>query len=164
MTRLIRNQAIIDDDWQSPGDDAPLPSSGRVILSLKRWREARDELKTGDVVVGVKIPNTEDVDTLWPELADRPLIAVEFPAHGDGRAFSQASVLRTRYNYRGEIRAVGDVMRDQIYFMHRCGINAMVPRADQDLAVCLTAFRDFTEPYQGAADGLPPVYVRRRAG
>ncbi len=161
MTKIIRDRQIVEDDWISLADDAPLPSSGRVILSLKRWEESRDALKTGDAVVGVRIPNTADVVQLWPTLQDRPLIAVEFPAFGDGRAFSQARVLRERFGFKGEIRAVGDVMRDQIFYMQRCGINAMAPRADQDLQACLAAFRDFTTPYQGAADRQISIFQRR---
>jgi uncharacterized protein (DUF934 family) len=163
MAKIIRNREIVDDDWIALADDVPLPSSGRLILSLKRWQESRDALKTGDTVIGVRIPNTVDVATLWDELKDRPLIAVEFPAFGDGRAFSQARVLRERFGYKGEIRAVGDVLRDQLFFMHRVGIEAMVPRADQDLAVCLSAFKDFTTPYQGSVD-TPVSVFQRRAG
>lgn len=164
MGNIIRNRQIVADDWTALPDEAPLPSSGRIVVSLKRWREVRDAAKTGDACIGVRIPNTEDVIALWPEISDRPLIAVEFPAFGDGRAFSQAALLRKRLGFKGEIRAVGDVMRDQIYYMDRCGIDAIVPRADQDLQVCLTAFKDFAVPYQTAADGQPPVWARRRAG
>ena len=163
-TRIIRDRKIVDDDWTSIADDAALPSSGRVIFSLKRWQEVRDTLNTGDVVAGVRIPNTADVVALWAELEDRPLIAVEVPIFGDGRAYSQARVLRERFGYKGEIRAVGDVLRDQIFFMQRCGINAMAPRADQDLAGCLAAFGEFTTPYQGAADQQISILQRRRAG
>lgn len=161
--KVIRNQKIVEDDWTTIADDAEIPTSGRVILSLKRWQEVRDALKTGDVVAGVRIPNTVDLATLWDQLKDRPLIAIEFPAFGDGRAFSQARLLRERYGYKGEIRAVGDVVRDQIFFMHRTGIDTIVPRADQDLQDCLKAFRDFTVPYQGSADLPVSVFQRRRA-
>jgi uncharacterized protein (DUF934 family) len=161
MARIIRNGSIVQDDWITLPDDAEIPTSGRVILSLKRWQETRDALKTGDAVVGVRIPNTADVVALWSEIKDRPLIAVEFPAFGDGRAFSQAAVLRERFGYKGEIRAVGDVLRDQIFYMQRCGIDAMVPRADQDLQVCVDALKDFTTPYQSAADETIPIYKRR---
>ncbi len=163
MSKVIRNQQIVDDDWTTIADDAGIPAAGRVIFSFKRWQEVRDALKTGDVVAGVRIPNTVDVATLWDQLKDRPLIAIEFPAFGDGRAFSQARLLRERYGYKGEIRAVGDVLRDQIHYMHRVGIDTMAPRADQDLQGCLKAFRDFTVPYQGSADQPLSVFQRRRA-
>ena len=161
MSRIIRNREIVEDDWTSLPDDAEIPTSGRVILSFKRWQETRDALKTGDVVVGLRIPNTADVIALWDQLKDRPLIAVDFPSFGDGRAFSQARVLRERLGFKGEIRAVGDVLRDQLFYMHRVGIDAMVPRADQDLAACLAAFKDFTIPYQGSVDAPVSVFQRR---
>jgi len=163
MSKIIRNRQIADDDWTALPDDAEIPTSGRVILPLKRLQEVRDALKTTDVVAGVRLPNTADVLVLWAELKDRPLIALEFPAFGDGRAYSQARVLRERLGFKGELRAVGDVMRDQLFFMHRVGFDVMVPRADQDLAVCLTAFKDFTIPYQGSVD-LPVSVFQRRAG
>jgi uncharacterized protein (DUF934 family) len=163
VSKIIRNRQIVEDDWAAIADDVEIPTSGRVIFSLKRWREVRDALKTGDVVAGVRISNNVDVVTLWDELKDRPLIAVEFPAFGDGRAYSQARVLRERLGFKGELRAVGDVMRDQLFFMHRVGIDTMVPRADQDLQLCLTAFRDFTVPYQGSVDQPVSVFQRRRA-
>lgn len=163
-SRIIRDRAIVEDDWTALPDDAEIPTSGRVILSLKRWQETRDALKTGDVVVGVRIPNTVDVVSVWDQLKDRSLIAVEFPSFGDGRAFSQAAVLRERFAYKGEVRAVGDVLRDQMFYMQRCGINAMAPRADQDLQGCLESLRDFTTPYQGSADTPLNVFRRRAAG
>ena len=163
MAKIIRNQKIVEDDWTTIADDAEIPTSGRVIFSLKRLREVRDALKTGDVVAGVRIPNNVDVATLWDELKERPLIALEFPAFGDGRAYSQARLLRERFGYKGEIRATGDVLRDQLFFMHRVGFDTMAPRADQDLQVCLTAFRDFTVPYQGSVDIPVAVFQRRRA-
>ena len=164
MTKIIHDRKIVEDDWQTLPDDAPLPGSGRVVVSLKRWQEIRDAAKTGDAVFGVRIPNNVDVVELWPALRERPLIAVEFPAFGDGRAYSQARLLRERFDYKGEIRAVGDVLRDEIFFMHRCGINAMIPRADQDLQELLVAFGDFKVPYQAAADAVAPVVRRRQAG
>jgi uncharacterized protein (DUF934 family) len=111
----------------------------------------------------VLIPNTEDVAGLWSELKDRPFIAVLFPAWSDGRAFSQARVLRERFAYKGEIRATGDVARDQLQFMQRCGINAFEIRADQDPALCLKSLRDFDVAYQRAADSLQNVWAARRA-
>lgn len=163
MGKIIRDLKIVEDDWTELTDDAPMPTSGRVIVSLERWKTERDAHKTGDAAVGVRIPNTASVTDLWPLLSDRPLIAVEFPAFGDGRAYSQARVLRERCGYKGEIRAVGDVLRDQMYEKHRCGINAMAPRADQDFEACLKAVRDFAEPYQGAADSPLTVFRRRSA-
>lgn len=162
MSALIRNQKIAQDDFVSLTDDAALPANGKVIVSLARWQKEESVLRNCGLSVGVSIPNTADLVTLWPALNDRPLIALEFPSFGDGRAYSQARLLHDRYQFKGEIRATGAaVVRDQLHHMRRCGINAFALRADQDAKVCLTAFKDFTQAYQPAADALKPVPALR---
>jgi len=161
--KILRDGRIIENDTQTLADDAALPSSGRVLVSLSRWRKEREALLASVCKIGVLVPNTEDVAGLWPELRDRPLIAVQFPAWSDGRAFSQARVLRERFEYKGEIRATGDVARDQLQFMQRCGINAFEIRADQDPTLCLKSLHDFDVAYQRAADSLENVWAARRA-
>jgi uncharacterized protein (DUF934 family) len=163
MTSLfIRDGAPAEDGWTGLTDDQALPASGRIIVSLKRYRAERETLAASGLTLGVRIPNTERVDDLAAELAGLPLIEVEIPKFADGRAYSQARVLRERYGYKGEIRAVGDVLRDQISMMARCGINAFAPRADQNLQDCLSAFRDFDLAYQRGADGVQTVWQQRR--
>jgi uncharacterized protein (DUF934 family) len=163
MSALIRNGRIAENDWLTLADDAPLPASGKVIVSLKRFRAERPALEAAGLALGVRIPNTEDVTALAQELARLPLIAVEIPKFGDGRAYSQARVLRERYGYRGEIRALGDVLHDQLFHMSRCGINAFELRADQDPQDCLRAFGDYDLAYQRGADSLSTVWQQRRA-
>lgn len=159
---VIVDGRIVENEWLSLADDAALPASGKIIVSLKRFRAERAALDGSGLAVGVRIPNTEDVATLARELAGQPLIAVEIPKMADGRAYSQARVLRERYAYRGEIRAQGDVMHDLLFNMARCGINAFELRADQDAQDCLRAFADFDLAYQQAADGIETVLQRRR--
>jgi uncharacterized protein (DUF934 family) len=165
MSSLIRDRQIVEDDYTLLDDDAPLPPSGYVIVSLARWQRDAASLRATALNVGVRIPNTLDVTTVWTELAERPLLNLEFPAFGDGRAYSQARLLRDRYAYAGEIRASGAaVVRDQIHGMHRCGINSFELRADQDAHQCLTAFDDFRAAYQPAADQrLTVAHVRSQA-
>lgn len=160
---LILDGRIAANEWASLGDDAPLPASGKVIVSLKRFRAERAALEASGLGLGVRIPNTEDVSSLGPELVHLPLIALEIPKFADGRAYSQARVLRERYAYRGEIRAQGDVLHDQLFHMARCGINAFELRADQDPQDCLRAFGDYDLAYQHGADPLGTVWERRRA-
>ena len=160
---FIRDGQIVGNDWLTLADDTSLPAAGRVIVSLARWRKEREALLASTWEVGVRIPNTDDVAALWPELENRPLIAVDFPKWGDGRAFSQARVLRERFAFKGEIRATGDVARDQLQFMQRCGINAFELRADQDPALCLKSLNDFDIAYQHATDKLQNVWATRRA-
>lgn len=162
MSALIRNQQIVPDDYSALADDAALPASGKVIVSLARWEKEEAVLRASGLSVGVSIPNTSDLAAIWKALADRPLIALQFPAFADGRAYSQARLLHDRYQFKGEIRATGAaVVRDQIHDMHRSGINAYALRADQDAKVCLTAFKDFTLAYQPGADALKPVPALR---
>lgn len=164
MSALIRNDRIDTDDFTSLEDDEAPPASGSIIVSLARWQKECEDLKSSGLIVGVRIPNTADLVQLWPLLAERPLIALEFPGFADGRAYSQARLLHDRYRYSGEVRATGAaVVRDQIQGMRRCGINAFALRADQDAEQCLTAFKDFSLAYQGAADDAQPIYRRRSA-
>ena len=162
MSTLIRNQQIVPDDYVTLADDAALPSTGKVIVSLVRWQKEESALRASSLNVGVSIPNTLDLASVWPSLKERPLIALEFPGFADGRAYSQARLLHDRYQYKGEIRATGAaVVRDQLHNMHRSGINAFALRADQDAKVCLSAFKDFTLAYQPGADTLKPVPAMR---
>lgn len=162
--RLIRDETIADDDWLTVEDTAaPVPPGGRVIAPLSRWRAERDALLATAAAVGVLLPNTEDVETIYPEIADRPLLALQFPNFGDGRALTQARLLRGRLGYTGELRAVGDILRDLVFGLRRCGFDTIVPRADQDLDDCLRALREFSTAYQPAADGVVAVFARRRA-
>jgi len=160
---LILDRRIAANDWTALADDAVPPASGKVIVSLKRWRAEREALAASGLTLGVRIPNTEDVTTLAAEVTGLPLIALEIPKFSDGRAYSQARVLREHYGYQGEIRALGDVLHDQLFHMSRCGINAFELRADQDPQDCLRAFGDYDLAYQHGADRLGTVWERRRA-
>ena len=169
--KIIRDRAIVDDDWARVDDAAPLPASGKVIVSHARWLAEREALKArGDV--GVAIAPALDVAELAADLPALALIAVAFsfiqpkPEGGrtfDGRGYSQARALRERFGFKGEIRAVGDVFRDAMFYMHRCGVNAFELKPGQDLADALRAFQDFSFGYQGAADDPTPIFRRRRA-
>ncbi|PPE72888.1 oxidoreductase [Solimonas fluminis] len=155
---LIRDRQLVAHDYPLLADDAALPASGTLTVTLARWRQDGEALRAPGLAVGVRIPNTVDVADVWAEVSDRPMINLEFPGFADGRAYSQARVLRDRYGYRGEIRASGGaVVRDQLHGMARCGINAFELRPDQDPQVCLGAFEDFGLAYQPAADHVTPV-------
>jgi uncharacterized protein (DUF934 family) len=157
--RVVRRGAVFEDDWALPGDG---PATGRVIVPLARWRSERAALLSQCAAVGVRLPNTEDVDAVYREVHDRPLIALEFPAFTDGRALSQAVVLRTRLGFTGELRAVGDIIRDLVFWLGRCGFDSIVPRPDQDPEACRLALGELKVSYQAAADGRTPAWIRRR--
>ncbi|MGH8460604.1 MAG: DUF934 domain-containing protein [Stenotrophobium sp.] len=164
--RMIRGNALVIDDWTEIDDESALPAGGnptKLIVPLKRWRTERESLIAAGMQIGVRLANTEDVDTIFPEIADRPLLALEFPKFDDGRALTQARVLRGRLDYRGDLRGVGDILQDLIFIMRRCGFNEIVPRADQNSEGCLQALADFSTAYQPAADDVQSAFVRRRS-
>jgi uncharacterized protein (DUF934 family) len=146
MARVIKDGRIADDIWQWVATDETLTAeclagNGHLLLPLPLWlahREAREPSRTG-----VWLAPDDPVDALLPWLGELPLIAIHFPVFTDGRGYSLARLLRGRHGYYGELRAVGDVLRDQIYFLHRCGFNAFSLRTDQPLEEALAAFRDY---------------------
>jgi uncharacterized protein (DUF934 family) len=163
VNTLIRDQRIVADDYVAYDDETLLPRSGKIIVSLARWQKEGESLRKLPLEVGVRIPNTAEVPAIWPQLKDRSLIVLEFPAFGDGRAYSQAQLLRQRYQFTGDVRATGAaVVRDQIHNMRRSGIDSFLLRSDQDAQACLGAYNDFTLAYQNGADSITPTVLRRR--
>lgn len=163
MPKIIKNQQIVDDRWEHLDDEAALPPGGDIIVSWARWQQQRDALLKRDGGLGVRISGDVDPADVAQDLEHFAVIALEFPQLKDGRCYSHARLLRDRYGYRGELRAVGDVLRDQIFYMHRVGINAFEVRADRDLEQALDAFSDFSHSYQAAVDVREPIWHRRRA-
>ena len=161
---ILREGELAADNWSVVEDGrTDVGSAGdRVIVTLARWRAEREALPIAHSAVGVLVPNTADIEATYPEIDDRPLLALQFPTFSDGRALSQAVVLRKRLGYRGELRAVGDVIRDLVFWLGRCGFDSIVPRKDQNLEACRAALREFTVAYQAAADEHTPVWIRRR--
>ena len=161
--RVIKDNQIVDDQWQrleSVEPDQPLPS-GDIIVPYAYWLENRDALSSREGKLGVCINGDDATEDVANDLSHFDLIALEFPMFKDGRSYSHARLLRERYHYRGELRAVGDVLRDQLFFMKRCGIDSFQLRADKDMEDALKAFNDFTVKYQTATDGAPPIYRLR---
>ena len=116
MSRILRKHAIVEDEWTLLVDGAAEPPrSGKLIVPLARWRAERARLEADAASIGVLLPNTEDVESIYAQIADRPLIALQFPVFADGRALTQAVLLRTRLGIAGELRAVGDVVRVLVF-------------------------------------------------
>jgi len=160
---LVKGRTVVQDLWQHLEDADPLPAGGPVTLSWARWTAERATITRAPAELGVRIPNTVTTAEVGAEAAKFGLIAVHFPNFSDGRAFSQARVLRDRYGFTGEIRATGGVLRDQLLFMQRCGIDAfeMPDRALEEN--WLAAFDEFDVFYQPAEDNRPWV-ARQRLG
>ena len=167
MATLIKNKRIAPDNWQllEPAAEGGLPGvplTGDWIVPLAIWNEQRAQLSQRSGKNGVLLENTEDARALAADFDKLALIAVRFPKFTDGRGYSIARLLR-RLGWKGELRAVGDVLRDQLFYMTRCGFDAFALRADQDAQVALTAFSDFTAPYQPAIDDGVRLGVARAA-
>ncbi len=134
-------------------DDAPLPNDSDICVSLARWEKDEATLQSRAEQVAVKLPNTVDVLGLQADVLSRPLLLLDFPSFADGRAYSQARLLRDARGYQGDIRATGEaVVRDQIAGMLRSGISSFELRQDQSAEVVITAIKDFSLAYQGGAN------------
>jgi len=162
MGKVIIDGAIVDNQWQRLEADAlenGVPAQGKIIVPLAYWQENRDTLiARGDVAVWLA-PGEEPKD-LEDDLASLPLVAIHFPAFKDGRGYSYARELRTRYNFEGEVRATGDVLRDQLFYMTRCGFNAFEVRADRSIEEALQGLKDFSVTYQADVNEPRPIYRR----
>jgi uncharacterized protein (DUF934 family) len=142
-----------------------IPSDGKIIVPFSVWLARKNELASRLTAseLGVWLESFELVEDLAASVDDinsLPVIAVNFPRFADGRGFSIATLLRTRFGYRNEIRAIGDVLRDQLFYMKRCGFDAYLMRPDRSTPEALASLRDFTEPYQAAVDNPLPVWRR----
>ena len=163
LSRIIKDRAIIDDHWRVIHDVSELPPAGDVIVTLAFWHSHRDALLSRDGKLGVWIKPDDDVAEIVNDLAHFAVIAIDFPAFADGRGYSSAYLLRTRYGYTGELRAVGDVLRDQMFYMLRVGFNAFAVRADRSIEDALKSLNDFTDVYQASVDQPQPHFRRHAA-
>jgi uncharacterized protein (DUF934 family) len=121
---IWRREGFVEDEWVVLDDEAPAPAQGAIVVSLKRWLAERHALSARAAPVGVALEAGADAQAHLADLADRPLIALEFAKFADGRAFSYARLLRDRRRFRGELRAIGDVLIDEIPLMLRCGFDS----------------------------------------
>jgi uncharacterized protein (DUF934 family) len=161
--RVIKDKVVTEDHWQlikELDDSASIPE-GNVILPFTYWQANRDALLKRDTEHAVWIDGDIETEALLDDLDNFTIIALDFPAFKDGRSYSHACLLRERYSYKGELRAIGDVLRDQLFFMQRCGINSYEVREDKDIEEALEGLNDFTVRYQACADGALPIYKQR---
>jgi len=156
---LIKHREIVPDTWAALADDAAWPASGDVIVSLARLRRDVAALATATCRVGVRLPVDSDpialAAELGPALLDRPLLSVWIPSYRDGRHFTAAYLLRTRLGFRGELRAEGDVLPDQLFYMQRVGYDAFALKDGKRPEDGLRALAAFGVRYQASADAAP---------
>jgi uncharacterized protein (DUF934 family) len=157
------NAQIVIDHWQRLADEDPLPVLDvlPVLVSTARAQRDRAQLDARPGPWGIWISPEAEPEPIAEQFGDRPLIAVAIAKFGDGRHFSLARLLRERGHFDGELRAVGNVLPDQLYFMRRCGYDSFELQPGKSLESGLRALAHFTVAYQGAADDPRPLYRRR---
>jgi uncharacterized protein (DUF934 family) len=167
MRDIIKNRTVVADDWtvlrlkegETPeGVEVP---AGKVIVPLTVWKAQQDTLQ-GRAELGVWLASSERAEDLKDELDNFKVIAVDFPKFMDGRGYSIAYNLRSRLGYSGELRAVGDVLRDQLFYMHRVGFDAFAVREDKNIHDALKGLTDFSETYQSSWDQKNPLFRRTK--
>ena len=158
---LVKDNALIADPFTYVPEGGEIPAEAPVIVHLDQWRAHRDELSQRDSALGVRLKSDESPELIAEDLNRLAVVALEFPAFRDGRAYSYARILRERYGFRGEVRAVGDVLREQLHFMLRTGFNAFEIAGDDPLGQVRAASEDFTVWYQPTDDGRATALQRR---
>jgi uncharacterized protein (DUF934 family) len=166
MAQLIKNRRPAADPWQlletaAAGSQPDIPPHGDVIVPLFTWLEQRDALLSRSGRLGVWLDSNEEPALIADDLRHFGVVAVNFPQFTDGRGYSIARLLRERYRWRGELRAIGDVQRDQLFYLARCGFDAFALRESGDMRSALSAFGDFSEAYQTSVERSQPLFRRR---
>ena len=169
MAKIIKNGQIVDDAWlvlklseeQAP-ESVALPDTP-TLLPLAVWLAHKDEILARKQPVGIWLESNEGPESIANDLKHFTIIGVNFPKFADGRGYSTARLLRERFAYSGEIRALGDVLRDQLFLLRRCGFDAFAVREDKDIEAALAGLKVFSDAYQAAVDQPQPLFRRRTA-
>jgi uncharacterized protein (DUF934 family) len=166
MAVIIKDGNVAADCWprlelNADGSAPALPQAGDIIVPLAVWQRQREQLVARPGRLGVWLGSHEEPAAIAEDLKLFGVVAVNFPTFTDGRGYSIARLLRERYGYKGELRAIGDVFRDQIFFLASCGFNAFVLRDGEDPQEALAAFGDFSEAYQNSVERPLPLFRRR---
>ncbi|MES2042061.1 MAG: DUF934 domain-containing protein [Pseudomonadota bacterium] len=165
MREIIKDKAIVADDWtvlrltETETPDAVSVPPGKVIIPLKVWLLQRESL-LNRTDIAVWFNSDEQAKELKEDISRFSLLAVDFPKFADGRGYSIAYNLRSRLNFTGELRAIGDVLRDQLFYMQRVGFNAFATREDKNIHDAIKGLTDFSEKYQTSWDEKNPLFRR----
>lgn len=169
MREIIKDKAVVSDDWtvlpliEGGAPEAVAVPAGKTIVPLAVWLAQRAALQQR-ADIGVWIASHERPEVLKDDVAKLPVIAVDFPKFSDGRGYSIAYNLRARLGYAGELRAIGDVLRDQMFYMQRVGFNAFATREDRNIHDALKSLFDFSDAYQASLDQKMPLFKRQVRG
>ena len=150
---LIKNGLLVRDTFENAAGLDELPDRGAVLVSLDQWREHRDQLLRRRERLGLLLLSDQQPKEISADVHYFDLIALDFPGFRDGRAYSYARLLRERFKFTGELRAVGDVLLEQLHYMHRVGFNSFDLDSERPLAEWKTAAGEFSVWYQPTADG-----------
>jgi uncharacterized protein (DUF934 family) len=166
MAVIIKGMSVVNDPWQrleqiGDGSLPSVPATGDIIVPLALWQKRREELLGRPGRIGVWLDSHEEPAAIAEDLKLFGVVAVRFPKVGDGRGYSIACLLRERYGWRGELRAFGDIWRDQLFHLASCGFNAFALREGEDPREALAAFGDFSETYQATVRQPLPLFRRR---
>ena len=166
MQTLIKDGQVIENTWVLIGKESDLSSvlshaSEQVLVPLSLWQEHKSDLQASEKAIGVWLDSDDDTYELGSDALELPLIALNFPVFMDGRSYSSAAILRQRIGYKGELRAVGEILRDQLFYMKKCGINSFEISDSVKLEDALAAFSDFSNNYQSTIEDPLPLFRRR---
>jgi uncharacterized protein (DUF934 family) len=156
VSKLLKSGAFAADTFTAVADDAAL-AEGPVLVSLARFQKDREALLARNTALGVRLQSHENPETLGADVHHFALIALEFPKFRDGRAFSWARILRTRLGFKGEIRAVGDFLDDQMNYQHRVGFDAWEVPDHFTIEQFHRALTEMTNVYQPSSDGKKTI-------
>jgi uncharacterized protein (DUF934 family) len=167
MALIIKDRNVVNDPWnrlelKADGSVPQAPATGDIIVPLAMWREQRAHLLVRPGRIGVWLDSHEEPALIAEDLRIFGVVAVNFPKFGDGRGFSTARLLRDRYGWKGELRAIGDIFRDQLFFLASCGFDAFALREGEDPREALAGFGVFSESYQASVERPLPLFRRRQ--
>lgn len=165
MPTLIKHGEIVPDSYvEIVSDEAGLIlPDGDILLSLPCFNAHRDEVLAHEGRKGVILAPDEFAESLADVVSQLDLIAIRFPSFADGRGYSTAYLLRTRYGFQGELRAIGDIFKDTLFYQQRVGFDAFVLGSDEVARAALPGLTTFAEVYHGSADNAKPLFLRRGA-
>ena len=161
MPKLVKDNAIVDNDWQLIEEDSAPAAGKKSILPLNTFLALAEKNEVDFKQHACWLAAADDIEALAPYVKELQLIVLNFAAFTDGRSFSQARTLREHLDFTGELRAVGYFLQDQMFYLSRCGVDAFEVADDADLDSIMRSLEDFSESYQAACDEPQPLYRRR---
>jgi len=159
MPKLVKDKAVVDNDWVRVAAGEEIPASGNVLVNVADWADNAEALAARGA--GLWLDSDQAPALIEVDVNSLPVIAINFPAFADGRGYSYAYILRNEKGFTGELRAVGDVLRDQMFYMQRVGFNAFEVREDRDSVTAVDSLSDFDTTYQASTDDSKPLFAKR---